>query len=179
MRKKLLFISDCLDSCPQLIETLQERFDVEWFCEGAEALLHLRTSPPPSLVIVDPEIEGLADWELVRYLHSSKSCRGIPMIVISERPFEENRHLYFRYGVMDYFRKPFLNEQLIDAVEGLLVADPLERIFCTLFRYSSPKSKVVFQIKIPLRSSQGDLYLPIIHRITVPGSCGCNDHCHG
>jgi DNA-binding response OmpR family regulator len=129
MRKKLLFISDCLDSCPLLIDTLRERFDVEWFCEGAEALLHLRTETPPNLVIVDPEIEGLADWELVRYLHSSKTCRGVPVIVISDRPFEENRHLYFRYGIMDYFRKPFLNEQLIDAVEGLLVADPLERIF--------------------------------------------------
>lgn len=129
MRKKLVFISDCLDSCLPLIDTLRERFDVEWFGEGAEALLHLKTETPPSLVIVDPEIDGLADWELVRYLHSSKTCRGIPVIVVSERPFEENRHLFFRYGVMDYFRKPFLSEQLIEAVEGLLVADPLERIF--------------------------------------------------
>jgi DNA-binding response OmpR family regulator len=129
MRKKLLFISDSLDSCPDLIQTLHERFDVLSFCEGAEALLHLRTSNPPDLVIVDPEIEGLADWELVRYLHSNKTCRGIPIIVICDRPFEENRHLYFRYGVMDYFRKPFLSAQLIDAIEGLLVADPLERIF--------------------------------------------------
>jgi DNA-binding response OmpR family regulator len=129
MRKKLLFISDCLDSCPDLIDTLHERFDVQLFCEGAEALLYLRTSPPPDLVIVDPEIEGLADWELVRYLHASKTCRGIPMIVICDRPFEENRHLYYRYGVMDYFRKPFHTSQLIEAIEGLLVADPLERIF--------------------------------------------------
>jgi hypothetical protein len=30
---------------------------------------------------------------------------------------------------MDYFRKPFHHAQLIEAIEGLLVADPLERIF--------------------------------------------------
>ncbi len=129
MRKKLLFVSDCLETCSDLIEEMTDRFEVKCFQDGAEALLYLRTETPPELVIVDPEIEGLADWELVRYLHSSKACRGIPIIIISERSFDENRHLYFRYGVMDYFRKPFLPGQLIDAVEALMVADPMERIF--------------------------------------------------
>lgn len=129
MRKKLLIISDCPASCSSLTEVLQDRFQVIVRTDGADALLHLRTEETPDLVIVDPEIEGMADWELVRYLHQSRTCRGIPVVVISDRSFEENRPLYFRYRVMDYFRKPFVPEQVAEAVEGLLVADPLERIF--------------------------------------------------
>jgi CheY-like chemotaxis protein len=129
MRKKLLLISDCPSSCSSLQQVLQDRFQLIVCSDGAEALLYIRTEEAPDLVIVDPEIDGMPDWELVRYLHHSRTCRGIPLVVISDYSFEENRHLYFRYRVMDYFRKPFVPEQVADAVEGLLVADPLERIF--------------------------------------------------
>ena len=92
MRKKLLFVSDCLETCSDLIEEMMDRFEVKCCQDGAEALLYLRTETPPELVIVDPEIEGLADWELVRYLHSSKACRGIPIIIISEHKHQNHHH---------------------------------------------------------------------------------------
>jgi two-component system chemotaxis response regulator CheY len=72
------------------------------------------------LIITDinmPDINGL---ELVRFIRDSERHKGTPLIIISTDGRAADRDRGIRLGANAYLTKPFLPEQLLETVRGLL-----------------------------------------------------------
>jgi len=79
---------------------------------GREALKLLKTWEP-DLIISDlmmPEMDG---YELVQHLEKDTRLRNIPVIILTAKPFLENKLSLLRAGVVDYITKPFNAEELL------------------------------------------------------------------
>jgi two-component system, chemotaxis family, chemotaxis protein CheY len=72
------------------------------------------------LIITDinmPDINGL---ELVRFVRDSEAHKGTPLIIISTDGREADRDRGMKLGADAYLTKPFLPEQLLEVVRGLV-----------------------------------------------------------
>jgi DNA-binding response OmpR family regulator len=129
MRKEIMIIDGCKSTRHQLHHLLKERFNVISMSDGMSALYHMRKSPAPDLIIIDPEQENHPDWEIIRYLRSNRFFSGIPVIVVSAQDYELNRFQSIRFGILDYFKKSFDPMELMASVEGVMYGQLTEKIF--------------------------------------------------
>ena len=102
---------------------LSEGYDVIVAQDGLEALDAVREREP-DLVLLDVDMPRMTGDEVCRRLKSSPATRLIPVIMITAN--EGSRHkAYAEYlGVVDYIRKPFAMERLLEAVEKALGPAP-------------------------------------------------------
>ena len=90
--------------------------------EAGNGFEALKTLPSRrfDLIITDinmPDINGL---ELISYLKSNPTYRGIPLIIVSTEKTEEDKKRGIALGASGYVEKPFTKEQLITTVAKVL-----------------------------------------------------------
>jgi DNA-binding response OmpR family regulator len=112
-RRSVLVIEDDPDMC-QVIRTIleEEGYEVQTASSGWQAL-EQKEGPKPALVILDmtlPDLDGEQVSEGLRTLHGE----GIPMLVVTGHTWAAERAV--RAGAVDYVRKPFELEELVEAV---------------------------------------------------------------
>lgn len=81
--------------------------------ENGRAALELLKTWEPDLIISDlmmPEMDG---YELVQHLEKDVRLRNIPVMILTAKPFMENKLSLLRAGVVDYITKPFNAEELL------------------------------------------------------------------
>jgi two-component system, chemotaxis family, chemotaxis protein CheY len=86
---------------------------------GFEALRALPTRPF-DLIITDinmPDINGL---ELIGYVKSNPTYKGIPLIIVSTEKTEEDKKRGMALGAAGYIVKPFRKEDLVAMVAQLM-----------------------------------------------------------
>ena len=86
---------------------------------GFEALKALPTRSF-DLIITDinmPDINGL---ELIGYVKSNPTYRGIPLIIVSTEKTEEDKKRGIALGAVGYVEKPFRKEDLMSVVVKVL-----------------------------------------------------------
>jgi CheY-like chemotaxis protein len=87
--------------------------------DGVEALEQVRTEEP-SLVLLDvmmPEVDG---WKVAAELASDEDLREIPVVFLSARAADEDRHRAQQLGAVGYVVKPFDPLRLADTVRDVL-----------------------------------------------------------
>jgi CheY-like chemotaxis protein len=97
----------------------EEGYDVDTASDGAEALLHLRAGPPPSLILLDlslPEMDGVEFR--TRQLADSRLA-NVPVIVLSARP--DASKTAQRMGAADVLRKPMSFAALLRAIQNTAI----------------------------------------------------------
>jgi two-component system chemotaxis response regulator CheY len=100
------------------LEEAGEYFAVE-AGNGFEALKALPTRSF-DLIITDinmPDINGL---ELIGYVKSNPTYRGIPLIIVSTEKSEEDKKRGMALGAVGYVEKPFRKEDLMTVVVRVL-----------------------------------------------------------
>ena len=108
---------------------LRKHYKVTSVADGVSAMYCLRKNALPELIILNPDLIDFPDWELVRYLQSSHLFSSIPMIVLSNQSEEETRINSIKYGVVDFFQKPFNPLRLLESVDNILVGNTLSKIY--------------------------------------------------
>jgi len=86
---------------------------------GFEALRALPTRPF-DLIITDinmPDINGL---ELIGYVKSNPTYKGIPLIIVSTEKSEEDKKRGIALGAAGYIVKPFRKEDLVAMVTQVM-----------------------------------------------------------
>lgn len=61
----------------------------------------------PDLIVLDPNVPGMAGFDVCKMLNADRLTRSIPIIILSERCDEIDRVLGFELGAFDYITKPF------------------------------------------------------------------------
>jgi DNA-binding response OmpR family regulator len=108
---------------------LRKHYKVTSVADGVGAMYCLKKNALPELIILNPDLVDFPDWELVRYLQSSHLFSSIPMIVLSNHPEEETRINSIKYGIVDFFQKPFNPLRLLESVDNILVGNTLSKIY--------------------------------------------------
>jgi twitching motility two-component system response regulator PilH len=92
--------------------------------DGQEAL-RLATEQKPSLVLLDVILPKLNGFQVCRQLKSTPETAHIPVVMITSKSKERDRHWGMEQGADDYITKPFSAEALLKVVQ-CLVPDKVE-----------------------------------------------------
>jgi len=110
-----------VDDEPRMIRFVQYNLELEGFRvivahNGLEAMEKVRTQLP-DLVIMDvmmPEMDGFEALSQIREISD------VPVIMLTVKNEDEDKHLAFSSGADDYVTKPFSPQELVDRVKAVL-----------------------------------------------------------
>ena len=72
------------------------------------------------MIIADPQLPDMENWELIEQLASSGIYNSIPLLVLSGMSKEETESKCLEFGVSKYFLKPFNPVDLVLAINELI-----------------------------------------------------------
>ena len=110
-----------VDDEPRMIRFVQYNLELEGFRvivahNGLEAVGKVRTQLP-DLVIMDvmmPEMDGFEALSMIRKISD------VPVIMLTVKNEDEDKHLAFSSGADDYLTKPFCPQELVDRAKAVL-----------------------------------------------------------
>jgi len=120
MKKRQLLAIDDSKAIRFLIQTIfGKKFQVITASDGCSAMYWLTKQDLPDLIIADPKLPDMKNWELIEHLRSSGLYKNIPVVVLSNLPKNETNNRARELGVIQTFVKPFNPVDLIKAVENI------------------------------------------------------------
>lgn len=103
-----------------LLQTvLGQKHQVITASDGCSALYWLSKRNLPDVIIVDPQLPDMQNWELLEHLTSSGLYGHIPIIVLSALDNKETRQKCEELGIVEYFQQPFNPVELEKAIDRL------------------------------------------------------------
>ena len=107
MKKQILAIDDSKAIRFLLQTVLGKEYQVVTVPDGYSAMYYLSHRSLPDLIIADPQLPDMEDWELIQQLSSSGMYGDIPVLVLSGLDKQETEMKCMEFGVVDYFFKAF------------------------------------------------------------------------
>lgn len=116
MKKKILAIDDSKAIRFLLQTVLGKQHQVVTAPDGCTAMYWLSKRNKPDLIICDPQLPDMKDWEMIEELSSSILYREIPLMVISSLDKLETELKCEQLGIAEYFMKPFNPVMLLESI---------------------------------------------------------------
>ena len=120
MKKKILAIDESKAIRFLLQTVLGQKHQVITAADGCSALYWLSKRNLPDVIIIDPQLPDMQDWELLEHLKSSGLYGHIPIIVLSSLHVKETEQRCKELGITKSFQQPFNPVELESAIEELL-----------------------------------------------------------
>jgi len=117
----ILVVEDNIDMNAFIAETLRPYYRVASAYDGREGLeraLALR----PDLILCDLMMPQLSGDQLVAELRRQPSMLEVPIVMLSAKADDQQRITMLENGVQDYLGKPFMVDELLARVSGLVLA---------------------------------------------------------
>ena len=119
MKKKILAIDDSKAIRFLLKTVLQNEFEVITVPDGCAAMYWLSKRSFPDLIIADPQLPDMNDWELIDQLSSSVLYKDIPVIILSSLEAAQTEIKCIEFDIARSFTKPFNPLALLEAVRSI------------------------------------------------------------
>lgn len=120
MKKQILAVDDS-KAIRFLLQTVLGRdYQVVTVPDGYSAMYYLSNRSQPDLIIIDPQLPDMENWELIKHLSTSGLHGEIPVVVLSGLDESETESRCVEYGVVRYFLKPFNPVELMDSIRDLV-----------------------------------------------------------
>ena len=117
----LLIVDDAISLRQTLSLTLQKYgYQVIQAQHGVEALEQLQKNPKIQLIISDLEMPRMNGFELLTNIRKTPQMAKIPVVILSSRSAEKHRQLAQNLGATAYLTKPYLEDEFIAKIEGLI-----------------------------------------------------------
>jgi len=125
LKRQLLLIEDD----PEMVDQVRRVLQREGF-EIYTATIPLEAKPMasglrPTLIVLDVNFSGGAGWEILEWLKSRDDTRDIPVVVVS---LTDQNEKIMGMGAFDFVGRPFMPEQLTDAVRAAEKESRISRI---------------------------------------------------
>jgi DNA-binding response OmpR family regulator len=127
MSKEILVIEGSKAMRFLLHTILRKHYKVVSVPDGLSAMYYLKQGPLPHMIIIDPEITDMPNWELVKQLSLNSFYNQVPLVVISSNDEETTKINSMKYNVIEYFTKPFNPSRLIETIDMILVGNPVTK----------------------------------------------------
>jgi len=116
MKRKILAIDDSKAIRYLLHTLLNKHYQVITAADGCSAINWLSQNELPDLIIADPQLPDMQNWELIEQLATSGLYGSIPVIVLSALDQVETEKKCEELGLARFFTKPFNPIDLIEEV---------------------------------------------------------------
>lgn len=127
--KKEIMIVEGNKAMRFLLHTIfKKHYKVVSVPDGLSAMYALRQSNKPDLIIMDPDLSDMPDWELVKHLSLSPLYNEIPIVIISSYDENQLRANAMKHSVAEYYSKPFNPLKLVESVDALLMGSQIHKI---------------------------------------------------
>lgn len=120
MKRCILAIDDSKAIRFLLHTVLGKDYQVVTAPDACSAMFWLAKKNLPDLIIADPQLPDVQDWELIAEFSSSAIYRDIPMVVLSSLDKEVTAAKCLKYGVSDFYTKPFNPLELNETVQKIM-----------------------------------------------------------
>ena len=127
MKKQILAIDDSKAIRFLLQTVLGKEYQVVTVPDGYSAMYYLSHRAQPDLIIADPQLPDMENWELIQQLSSSGMYGDIPVLVLSGLDSKETELKCIEYGVMKYFLKPFNPVELMTVISDMVKSRALDK----------------------------------------------------
>jgi len=127
MKKQILAIDDSKAIRFLLQTVLGKEYNVITVPDGFSAMYYLSHRQMPDLIIADPQLPDMENWELIQQLSSSGMYGDIPLIVLSGLEKKETELKCMEYGIVKYFVKPFNPVDLMSSISDLVKSRQLDK----------------------------------------------------
>ncbi len=120
MKKEILAVDDSKAIRFLLQTVLSKDYQIITVPDGCSAMYWLSKKRIPDLIIADPQLPDLEDWELIQQLSSSGIYGTIPVLVLSGLEKSETKLKCSEFGITNYFFKPFNPVDLVMSIKELM-----------------------------------------------------------
>lgn len=120
MKKEVLAIDDSKAIRFLLQTVLGKDYQIVTVPDGCSAMYWLSKKKLPDLIIADPQLPDMENWELIQQLSSSGMYSSIPILVLSGLEKVETELKCLEYGIRKYFMKPFNPVDLVQSIRDLI-----------------------------------------------------------
>jgi CheY-like chemotaxis protein len=120
MKRRILAIDDSKAIRFLLHTLLNKNYQVITAADGCSAINWLSQNELPDLIIADPQLPDMQNWELIEQLATSGLYGSIPIIVLSALEQAETASKCEELGLARFFTKPFNPIDLIETVHGTI-----------------------------------------------------------
>jgi CheY-like chemotaxis protein len=128
MKKEILIIDDSRPIRFLLHTILQKHYKVTSVPDGLSAMFYLKEETNIDLIIVDPDLPDMPNWELVKHLSTSFFFRSIPIIAVSNQPLEITRSQAMKFNIAGFYMKPFNPLEILEAVDNIIFGNVAKKI---------------------------------------------------
>ncbi len=129
LKKQILAIDDSKAIRFLLQTVLGKDYQVITVADGCSAMYWLSKRNFPHLIVADPQLPDMENWELIQQLASSGIYKSIPVLVLSGLDQTETTRKCLEYGVQRYFLKPFNPVDLVSTVHELIEKNTIDKYF--------------------------------------------------
>jgi CheY-like chemotaxis protein len=127
MKKQILAIDDSKAIRFLLQTVLGKEYQVITVPDGYSAMYYLTHRSQPDLIIADPQLPDMENWELIQQLSSSGLYGDIPMVVLSGLDNKETELKCMELGVVKYYMKPFNPVELMASIGELVNSGEVDK----------------------------------------------------
>jgi len=127
MKKQILVVDDSKAIRFLLQTVLGKDYQVVTVPDGYSAMYYLSHREMPDLIIADPQLPDMENWELIQQLATSGMYGEIPVLVLSGLDKQETDMKCLEYGAVEYFLKPFNPIDMLKSIERLVKSGRLDK----------------------------------------------------
>jgi DNA-binding response OmpR family regulator len=120
MKKEVLAVDDSKAIRFLLQTVLGKEYQIVTVPDGCSAMYWLSKKKLPDLIIADPQLPDMENWELIQQLCSSGIYNSVPILVLSGLGKEETEMKCLEYGIRKYFMKPFNPVDLVQSIKDMI-----------------------------------------------------------
>jgi CheY-like chemotaxis protein len=127
MKKQILAVDDSKAIRFLLQTVLGREYQVVTVPDGCAAMYWLSKRNFPHLIIADPQLPDMENWELIQQLSSSGIYNSIPVVAWSGLSKAETELKCMEYGVQKFFLKPFNPVELVTSINDLIENNTIDQ----------------------------------------------------
>jgi diguanylate cyclase (GGDEF)-like protein len=124
--KQILIVDDVKTNIKIAAEALKGNYQVSAAKTGAKAFDYLEKSRP-DLILLDINLPDINGYEFLERLQKNEDTANIPVVFVTAQTDAASESRGLKLGAMDFIKKPFVPEILLNRVERVLKAEEARR----------------------------------------------------
>lgn len=116
----ILVIDTDSETTQQIVSTLESEDYLVFTAQSGDIGLTMAKKVNPLLIFVNPAMTGTSGLEVCKTIHSTKSLKNIPIVVLSTFEGATDPRYTALYGIVGSLKKPFSPEELVSKTREIL-----------------------------------------------------------
>jgi DNA-binding response OmpR family regulator len=117
---KILIIDDDPQTSRQARDFLKDdEYEILWVSSGKEGLKRLKIIKP-DLILLDLVLPDFSGYKIAQELRLIPMCENIPIIAVSLKREDIDKHIALKSGIQEYVEKPIDFDRLTFLIKGAL-----------------------------------------------------------